>query len=80
MLSHDESLEMENRWAMEFCEAPTLESIEKDFIYDHGSFILVIPKNHALSTPLQSQAHIVPRARTRTITALRSSLAKPLEG
>ena len=23
MISHDESLEMENRWAMEFCEAPT---------------------------------------------------------
>ena len=77
---HDESLEMENQWAMEFCEAPTLESIGKDFIYDHGSFILVIPKNHALSTPLQSQARIVPRAHTRTITALRSSLAKPLEG
>ena len=23
MISHDEYLEMENRWAMEFCEAPT---------------------------------------------------------
>ena len=44
MITHDESLEMENLWAMEFCEAPTLESIEKDSIYEHGSFILVIPQ------------------------------------
>ena len=29
-ISHDESLEMENTWAMEFDEAPTLESKEKD--------------------------------------------------
>ena len=36
MISHDESLEMENLWAMEFCEAPTLESEEKDInqLYD----------------------------------------------
>ena len=44
MISHDESLEMENPWAMEFDEAPTLESIRKDFIDKHGSFILVSPQ------------------------------------
>ena len=27
---HNASLEIENQWAMEFCEAPTLESNEKD--------------------------------------------------
>ena len=30
MIFHDASLEMENQWAIEFCEAPTLESNEKD--------------------------------------------------
>ena len=39
MLSHNESLEMENLWAMEFCEAPTLESDEKDSTDDHGTII-----------------------------------------
>ena len=43
MLSHDESLEMENRWAMEFCEAPTLESTEKDSTDEHGTIIFEIP-------------------------------------
>ena len=43
MISHDESLEMENRWAMEFCEAPTLESDEKDSIDEHGTVIFEIP-------------------------------------
>ena len=42
MLSHDESLEMENRWAMEFYEATTLESEGKDSVDEHGSSILVI--------------------------------------
>jgi len=41
---HDESLEMENQWAMEFCEAPTLESEEKDSTNEHGSFTLDIPR------------------------------------
>ena len=40
---HDESLEMENQWAMEFCEAPTLESEEKDSTSEHGSFTFDIP-------------------------------------
>ena len=44
MISHDASLDMKNRWATECYEAPTLESIEKDSIYEHGSFILVIPQ------------------------------------
>ena len=42
MISHNESLEMENPWAMEFDEKPTLESIEKDSVDEHGSFILGI--------------------------------------
>ena len=44
MISHDESLELENPWAMEFDEAPTLESKEKDSIDEHESFILEIPQ------------------------------------
>jgi hypothetical protein len=44
MISHDESLKMENPWAMEFCEAPTLESEGKDSIDEHGSFILELPQ------------------------------------
>ena len=43
MLSHHESLEMENRWAMEFCEAPTLESDEKDSTDEHGTIIFETP-------------------------------------
>jgi hypothetical protein len=42
-ISHDESLEMENPWAMEFDEAPTLESKEKDSL-EHESFILEVPQ------------------------------------
>jgi hypothetical protein len=44
MISNDESLEMENPWAMKFDEAPTLESKEKDSLDEHGSFILEIPQ------------------------------------
>ena len=44
MISHDESLDMKNQRATECYEAPTLESIEKDSVYEHGSFILVIPQ------------------------------------
>jgi len=44
MISHDESLDMKNRRATECYEVLTLESIEKDSIYEHGSFILVIPQ------------------------------------
>jgi hypothetical protein len=43
MIFHDESLEMENQWVMEFCEAPTLESEEKDSTNEHGNFTFDIP-------------------------------------
>ena len=43
MISHYESLEMENRWAMEFCEARTLESDEKDSTDEHGTIIFETP-------------------------------------
>ena len=42
-ISHDESLEMENTWAMKFDEAPTLESKVKDSLDKHGSFTPEIP-------------------------------------
>ena len=44
MIFHDESLEMENQWAMELCEALTLESKEKDSSNEHGSFTLEMPQ------------------------------------
>jgi hypothetical protein len=37
---HYKSLEIENSWAMESCEAPTLEFIGKGSTDKHGSFIL----------------------------------------
>ena len=40
---HNASLEIENQWAMEFCEAPTLESNEKDSSNEHGNFTFDIP-------------------------------------
>ena len=44
MIFHDESLEMENQWAMKLCEAPTLESNEKDSSNEHGNFTFDIPR------------------------------------
>jgi hypothetical protein len=44
MISHDQSLEMENPWAMKFVETPTLESKGKDSIDEHGSLILELPQ------------------------------------
>ena len=44
-ISLDESLEMENQWAMKICEAPTLETEEKDSTNEHGSSTLEIPRN-----------------------------------
>jgi hypothetical protein len=76
MISHDESLEMENSWAMEFCEAPTLESEGKDSIDEHKKY----HKNHARSMPLQSQSHFVPRESMRNTTTLSSSLVKSVGG
>ena len=58
MISHDESLDMKNRRATEYCEAPTLEFIEKDSIYEHGSFIQVIPqKPCSFNTSPESGTH-----------------------
>jgi hypothetical protein len=80
MIPHDESLKMENPWAMKFCEAPALESEGKDSIDDMAVSILKYHKNYACSMPLQIQARFVPRARMRTTTTLRSSLVKSLGG
>jgi hypothetical protein len=44
IIIHDESLEMENPWAMEISEAPTLESEGKDSMDKHGRFILEVPQ------------------------------------
>jgi hypothetical protein len=45
---HDASFEMENLWAMEIYEAPTLESKGKDLIDKHGSFTLDLPQEPCL--------------------------------
>jgi hypothetical protein len=52
MIFHDESIEMENPWAMEFDEAQTLESEGKDSTDELGSFTLELPQNHAHPMPL----------------------------
>ena len=58
MISHDESLDMKNRRATAYYEVPTVESIEKDSINEHGSFILVIPqKPCSFHTSLESGMH-----------------------
>ena len=44
MIFHDASLEMEKSWAKESCEAPALESKEKDSTNEHGSFTFDIPQ------------------------------------
>ena len=43
IISQNESLDMENQCAMEFCEAPTLESDEKDSTDEHRTVIFEIP-------------------------------------
>ena len=70
MSFHDKSLEMENQWAKESCEEPTLESNEKDSSNEHGNFTFTYHVNHAHSMQLQSQACLVHRAHTRTTTIL----------
>jgi hypothetical protein len=44
IIFHDESLEMENQWAKESCETPTLESNEKDSSNEHENFTFDIPR------------------------------------
>ena len=41
---HNASLEIENQWAMEHCEAPTLESEEKNSSNEHENFTFDIPR------------------------------------
>ena len=61
MIFHDESLEMENQWAMEFCEAPSLESEEKDSSNEHGNFTFDIPrKPYSFNTTPESGKLSVP--------------------
>ena len=38
------NLVMEKSWAKEFCEAPTLESEEKDSTNEHGSLTFDVPR------------------------------------
>jgi hypothetical protein len=45
---HDKSLEIENSWAMESCEAPTLEFMGKGSTYKHDIFILNAPHKPCL--------------------------------
>ena len=67
---HNASLEIENQWAMEFCEALTLEINEKIPQMSMGISLLTYHINHAHSMQLQSQACLVHRAHTRTTTTL----------
>jgi hypothetical protein len=80
MISHNESLEMENPWVMEFCEAPTLKSGEKDSINKHGSFIVEMTQEPCSFNASSEFAMLCARACTRTTTTLRSSLVKSLGG
>ena len=57
MISHDESLDMKNRRATECCEAPTLEFIEKDSIYEHGSFLVILQKPCSFNASPESGTH-----------------------
>ena len=68
MLSHDKSLEMENQWAMEFCEAPTLESDEKDTTDEHGTIIFITPCS--FNATLESGMLSALCTHMRTITTL----------
>jgi hypothetical protein len=53
---HDAYLEMENSWAMEIYEAPTLVSKGKDLIDKHGSFTLDLPQEPCLHHVSQESA------------------------
>jgi hypothetical protein len=64
MILHNESLDMENPWAMEFYEAPTLESDGKDSMDEHGSFIPEIPQEQcSFNASPESGMHCVPSTR-----------------
>ena len=77
LIFHDASLEMENPWAMEFCEVLTLESEEKDSMDEHGTVIFELQCSFNVS--LESAKFSAPHT-TRTTTTLRSSSTKYSEG
>jgi hypothetical protein len=65
IIIHNESLEMENPWAMEFCEVPTLKSEGKDSMDKQGRFILCHTqyrkgnRMHLICAPGSSSAHTI---------------------
>ena len=68
---HNASLEIENQWAKEFCEALTLESNEKDSTNENGSFTFDIPyKPCSFNATLESGMLSALCTHTRTITTL----------
>ena len=77
LIFHDASLEMENPWAMEFCEVPTLESEAKDSMDEHGTVIFELQCSFNVSP---ESAKFSALRTTRTTTTLRSSSAKYSEG
>jgi hypothetical protein len=59
---HDHDRDPTLIWAMEFCEAPTLESEGKNSIDEHGSFILEIPQEpYSFSASPKSGTLCAPR-------------------
>jgi len=52
MIIQNNSLEMDNSWAKELCEAPTLEYEGKDSIDEHGNFNLEIAQKPCSSNTL----------------------------
>jgi hypothetical protein len=77
---HDKSVEIENSWAMESCEALTLEFIGTGSTNKHGSFILDTTHEHACITPIQSLPCLVHQPHMRAVTTFGSSIAECLEG
>jgi hypothetical protein len=52
----ENSLEMENSWAIELCEELTLEFEEKDPLDEHGNFILKTPQEPCSQNPFLESA------------------------
>ena len=77
---YNASLEMENQWAKEFCEVPTLESEEKDSTIEHGSFTLDIPHQSCSFNATPESGMFSAPCTQRTTTNSRSSSAKSSEG
>jgi len=77
---HDESIEMENQWAMEFCEAPTLESEEKDPTNEHGSFTCDISRKPCSFNATPESGMFSALCTHEDYNQLRSSSAKSSKG